>query len=50
LTDTSVDALVDAVRITACDMLVLGSDVFPRQQREFRALLERVRCPVVLVG
>jgi len=50
LTDTSVDALVDAVRITACDILVLGSDVFPRQQPEFRALLERVRCLVVLVG
>jgi hypothetical protein len=50
LTDTSVDALADAARVTACDVLVLGSGVFPRQRREFRALLERVRCPVVLVG
>ena len=50
LSDTSVDTLADAVRITACDTLVLGSDVFPRQPREFRALLERVRCLVVLVG
>jgi nucleotide-binding universal stress UspA family protein len=50
LADTSVDALADAARVTACDVLVLGSDAFPRQQREFRALLERVRCPVVLVG
>jgi hypothetical protein len=50
LPDTSVDALVDAARITACDMLVLGSEVFPRQQREFRALLQRVRCLVMVVG
>jgi len=50
LVDTSVDALADAARRSACDVLVLGSDAFPRQQREFRALLERVRCPVVLVG
>ncbi|HTS52880.1 MAG TPA: universal stress protein [Burkholderiales bacterium] len=50
LADTSVGALADAARMTACDVLVLGSAAFPRQQREFRALLERVRCPVVLVG
>jgi hypothetical protein len=50
LADTSIDALADAASITACDVLVLGSGVFPRQRREFRALLERVRCPVVLVG
>jgi hypothetical protein len=50
LADTRVDALADAARMTACDLLVLGSDAFPTQQREFRALLERVRCPVVLVG
>jgi hypothetical protein len=50
LADTSVKALADAARVTACDVLVLGSDVFPRERGEFRSLLERVRCPVVLVG
>jgi hypothetical protein len=50
LADTSVDALADAARMTACDVLVLVSGAFPRQQHEFHALLERVRCPVVLVG
>ena len=48
--DTSVTALADAARMTACDVLVLGSDVFPRERGEFRSLLERIRCPVVLVG
>ncbi len=50
LTDTSVGALADAARLAACDVLVLGSSAFPRQRREFRALLERVSCPVVLLG
>ena len=50
LENTGIDALVNAVRITACDILVLGSGVFPRQQSAFRALLERARCLVVLVG
>jgi len=50
LADTSIEALAEAARATACDMLVLSTNVFPSQRREFRALLQQVRCPVAVVG
>ena len=50
LADTSIEELAKAARATACDMLVLSTNVFPSQRREFRALLQRVRCPVAVVG
>ena len=50
LADTSIEALAEATRATACDMLVLSTNVFPSERSEFRALLQRVRCPVAVVG
>jgi len=50
LTDTSIEALAEAARATACDMLVLSSNAFPNQRRQFRALLQRMQCPVAVVG
>ena len=50
LADTSTDALTEAARDTACELLLLSANVFPSERRAFRALLQRVRCPVAVVG